>query len=82
MGRGGASVVAQDSMNMLESLNDLVDGWAQSMITDEDELQKVQDVLIIVNLLYFLFLKKFKARSDNSAVEPSPVGVVEQKFAC
>jgi hypothetical protein len=46
-------------MDMLESLDDLVDGRAQPMITDENELQKVQDILIIVNLLDFLFLKKF-----------------------
>lgn len=51
--------VANYGVDELEAFYDFVNGWPQSLIANENELQKVFDVLIIVNLVQLVLGDEF-----------------------
>ena len=49
-----------DGMDVVESFYYLVDGGAQSLVSDQNEFEKVFDVLAVVNLLQLLLCNQIE----------------------
>lgn len=65
-----------DGMDVVKSFYYFIDWGAQSLVSDQNELEKVLDVLAVIDLLQLLLRNQIEFVWDHADEEPSKVGVI------
>lgn len=67
-------------MDVLEPLDHFINRWTKSQVSDQNEFQKIFDVLIVVNHVELVLRHKIFSMLNNFHEEVGPVRMVKKEF--